>query len=298
MNSLFRGDVLAFSSIVFWSLFPVVTKLSHHTFPPLWSAFFALALSCLFFGFYALFFRHSFSVHPSDYLLFLWVILFNGICYYSLMFYGLQYTTAGNGAILSLLEVFFSYIILTFLFRYESFVATQCIGAFFILFGAFWLLFPQWSNFAVGDLFIILATIFPSFGNPHMQRLRSRYHSSVIFFWRTLFSLPLFFVFAYAIHGRLGISSVSFFDLLPFLFSGFFVLGYSKILWLDALLQSSITRAVSFIGVQPFITLLFSALLLKESITLYQLFSLPFFILGVLLIVRTRPDLASDEVEP
>ncbi len=295
---LSRGDGLAFASVVLWSLFPVITKISHHRFPPVWSACFTLALSCLFFLIYAWRFRFSLRIHPSDFSLFLRVLFFNGVLYYGCMFYGLQFTSAGNGALLSLLEVFFSYLILTFILRHESFIPVQFFGACFMLCGAAWILLPHMHLFAYGDFFIIAATPFPSFGNTHMQSLRSRYHGSVIFFWRTLLSLPFFLFFAYLLHGVPHVSSLSFFDLLPFLLSGFFVLGYSKVLWLDALLCTPITRAVSFIGLQPMIALLSSFLLLRESVTVYQLGSLPFFLLGIFFILSTRPDLGSDEVEP
>ena len=107
-----EGGLLMVVKILLWSFFPIVSILSYEYIDPLFTAGIATLFATLFFALIL-----TKNKKWSDF----WIkegwkpILIStsiiGIFSYSVYFYGLQFTTAGNASIVFLSEVFFSFLI-------------------------------------------------------------------------------------------------------------------------------------------------------------------------------------------
>ena len=68
------------------------------------------------------------------------------------------------------------------------------------------------------------------------------------------------------------------------LLNGVVIFGISKIFWVEGIHRMSVTKANALSSLNPFITLIFAWLLLKDAPTVWQLSALAPMILGVILL--------------
>ena len=286
MNESRKGDLFTLSSIALWGAFPIVSKLSLNTFPVLMTAAISTLIAAIFFGV---------TLSSRNKLKTLWghqawkeilgCTLFIGVLYYGFTFYGLAHTTAGNGSIMAMMEIFFAHLLLIFLFKKESASLTHIIGAVLMILGAIIILFPgEWTSYK-GDWIILLATIFPIAGNWYMKLARQKTSSEVIMFWRSLLGGGTLLMAALWMTSFPEISAWQ--QTWPsLLLNGLVLMGFSKLLWIEGIHRIPISRASCALPLEPVIALILAFFFLQEIPTPHQLLGLIPISIGVWLLVK------------
>lgn len=280
-----KGEVLLFFEILLWSFFPIVTILSFNSLHFAYSAAFTFLIASGFF-LAIIAYRRKWKdfLHMQSVKYILGATFFIGM-YYALVFYGLQFTTAGNSSIIMLMEVFFSFVILGIFMGKERITRLGGVGALLMAIGAFIVLFRSSLIFNRGDIFILIATAFPPIGNYLMQKARKNVSTAVVMFIRSLVSSIFMFIAGLAFldfPSAAGLNSSMAFLLV----NGLLLFGLSKIFWLEAIHRIPITKAVSLSTAAPAFTLLFAFFMLGEIPTIFQVAGLVPLIAGALLILR------------
>jgi len=280
-----KGEMIIFFESILWSLFPVITILSLKNIPPVLSLAWSTLFAAVFFGI-MMFFKNGWGELKNksamnDILLTTFML---GIVYYFLYFVGLRYTTAGNASIIALTEMFFSFLFFN-VWHKEYFSMDHIYGALLMLVGAIIVLYPNVHNFQIGDLFILSASFIAPFGNFFQRRARKQVKSETILFIRSAISAPVIFGLAY--FSKADFASVTLGKTLIFLaINGFFLLGLSKILWIEAIHRINVAKANAFNSVSPLLTLLFAWILLGDIPTKFQLLSFIPMFFGIVLLSK------------
>jgi len=287
MDNTVKGELSIISHMLLWSLFPIFTIFTFLTLPSLYSASFSTLFAALFFSI-VLAYKKKWSelLIKEAWVDIIIASFFIGVFYYGLYFIGLKFTTAGNASIASLMELFFSFLVLG-LWGKEKIYLKKVIGAVLMFIGALILLLPKASGINYGDLIIVSATIITPFGNYFMQRARKKVSSITIMFVRSFISsISLFFLalFFFPLPTFTDITSSLIF-LIP---NGIIFLGLSKILWIEGIHRIQITKANSLSTITPLFTIIFSYFLLKEVITTNQIFGAIPIIIGANLILKKK----------
>ncbi len=287
MDNTVKGELSIISHMLLWSLFPIFTIFTFLTLPSLYSASFSTLFAALFFSI-VLAYKKKWSelLIKEAWIDIIIASFFIGVFYYGLYFIGLKFTTAGNASIASLMELFFSFLVLG-VWGKEKIYLKKVIGAVLMFIGALILLLPKASGINYGDLIIVSATIITPFGNYFMQRARKKVSSITIMFVRSFISsISLFFLalFFFPLPTFTDITSSLIF-LIP---NGIIFLGLSKILWIEGIHRIQITKANSLSTITPLFTIIFSYFLLKEVITTNQIFGAIPIIIGANLILKKK----------
>lgn len=277
------------SSILFWSFFPIVSILAFASVPPLFTAGIStLIAGGAFLGALTLKKQlHFFKTCTVWAEIFLASILI-GICYYGLMFYGISKTTAGNATIFSQFEVLFTFLILNTFLKHEPLIKNHVIGAFLMILGAVIILFPRDSGLTInlGDTIIILACLFPPFGNMYAQKALKQVSSTFLMAIRSFVAGTFFLVFSFFWEAPWPTwAEVQ--PSLPFLIiNGLLLLGLAKIFFLEAIKRLPISQCISFGVAQPALTLVFAYFILTEIPTFWQLIGFIPIACGALLLLK------------
>jgi drug/metabolite transporter (DMT)-like permease len=282
-----RGIHFALLSGVIWSLFPVITTLSFTTIPALWAAAIGTAFSTIYFlGVLVVRGQWKRSVSRECRQQILTACLLIGVGYYTALYIGIHLTTPGNAAIVSLMEIFFSYLFISIIGKHEAFNARHVLGAAFMVAGSLFILVPSVTGGVhAGDVIIFFGSMLPPLGNLAMQRARKEVSAAFIMFWRSLVGSAFLMMFAYVWQGPLHFGELR--SSLPvLLLTGFVVLGFSKILWIEAIHRLPITQTLSIAAIQPILTMLFALLILGSKPQLMQFLSLPPMIIGMVLLMK------------
>lgn len=282
-----QGEAFIFSGALLWSLFPVITVLSLDSLSPAvalgWSTLFA----AVFFGIILAVKKKWRELKNTsalkDILLATGII---GILYYLLFFFGLRSTSAGNASIIALSEVFFSFLFFN-IWRKDYMPVMHIYGALFMLAGAIVVLSPNFTAFRHGDMMILLGAAIAPVGNFFQRRARRAVSSETILFVRSIVSAPIVFLAAYAWNGN--IMAIGFNKTLLYLIiNGFFLLGLSKIFWIEGILNINVTKASALSSVSPLFTLFFAWLLLHNAPTIFQMLSLALFGAGIIFLGKNK----------
>ena len=283
MNTERKGEWFVITQGILWAFFPIVTILSLKNISSILALAYATAFACLFFFFIFLYkkrFKELQSWTVWKYSLV--IALCNGILFYVLYFYGLTKTTPGNASLIGLFETFTSFLLFTIIHK-EIFKREYRIGSIFMIIGAVIILFKNFSGINTGDLFILLATCFAPMGNMYQKKLKKIASTETVLFIRTLISAPVLFLLAYFMGVTIYTGNI--YQVLPFLIlNGVIILGVSKILWVEAIHRISVTKAIALSAFTPFITLVMSWVILGQVPTIWQIISLPFLIIGMLML--------------
>ncbi len=204
---------------------------------------------------------------------------------FTLVFIGMQYTTAGNMAVIIFLQLLFSYLYFNVLGE-EKIDRLHLIGAVVMGVGALIILIPDNLTFNKGDLLILIAAAIAPFANLYQKRARNYCSSETILGFRTIVGLP--FITLLAWYFEPTVSYENFLLALPsLLFIGIFIYVISKIMWIEALHRISITKVSAMMGLVPMMTLLFAYFYLDEIPQVRQIMGIiPVLIGGYLL---TKP---------
>lgn len=202
-----------------------------------------------------------------------------------LVFIGMQYTTAGNMAVIIFLQLLFAFLYFNVLGK-EKMDTLHIVGATIMGVGALIILIPDELTFNKGDLIILLAAAIAPFANYYQKRARVYCSSETILGVRTVLGLPFILVLAWTFEPTPRHDLVQ--AALPYLFFiGTFIYVLSKIMWIEALHRISITKVSAMLGLVPMMTLIFAYYYLHEVPELRQVLGIiPVLIGGYLL---TKP---------
>ncbi|PIQ77598.1 hypothetical protein COV82_03565 [Candidatus Peregrinibacteria bacterium CG11_big_fil_rev_8_21_14_0_20_46_8] len=279
------GDLFIFAEAFLWGLFPIITILAYSALTPLYTAAISTLIAAITFALILTFQRrwHEIAI-KSVWPDILGATIIIGVFFYILVFVGLRHTSAGNASIVGLMEVFFCFVVFSLLGK-ERLSVGKKIGAACMVIGALVILLPKHTAPNLGDILILVAASFVPFGNYFAQRARKKVGSVTIMFLRSIMSFVVLLVVAY------------FFEPLPgpdvlrksFVFlaiNGLLLLGFSKLLWLEAIHRIPVTKAISLSSISPAFTLLFAFLFLDELPTVAQIAGFFPIFAGVLLLTR------------
>jgi len=287
------GELLILLSSVLWGFFPVITILTFSDVTPLYAAAISTLVSAVFFGFIVTWKKQWSFVHERRaWKGILLTSFYIGILFYGLIFVALRHTTAGNEAIMSLMEVFFSFLILGLLLKHEKLTVSHLAGGVCMVIGAAFILLPKVSGWYVGDLLVILATFFAPIGNKYTQDARKTVSSEFIMFCRSLISGSFLLLLAAFLEPEPEFSSLRH-SLGFFVANGVLFLGVSKILWIEGVHRIPITKAVSLESIYPFFTLMLAYVLLHEEVTGFQIAGLIPIVAGIFLLTAKLPRVPS-----
>ncbi|MFA6160394.1 MAG: DMT family transporter [Parcubacteria group bacterium] len=287
LNEEKKGEIIIFVEAVLWSLFPVVAILSFKTISPLLSLAWSTLFMTLFFG-VILFFKKGWQDLRNREVLkdILLATLILGIIYYLFYFIGLRYTTAGNASLIAQTEIFFSF--LFFNIWHKKYISLEHIaGAILMLFGAGIVLYPNVNNFQIGDLMILTASFIAPLGNFFQRRARRKVKSEAILFVRSLISMPVIFILAY--FAKVNFASINFDKtFLLLIINGIFLIGLSKLLWVEGIYRINVMKANALNSIAPLSTLLFAWMLIGDIPTKFQLLSFVPMFFGVILLSMNK----------
>lgn len=282
-----QGEFAAYGAALLWSFFPIVTVLTVSSLPPLYSAAMGTALSALFFACMLAWRNHWAELRTRtawrDMLL---ATFFIGIVFYALVFFGYRFTTPGNGALVSLLEILFTFVVVHLLWKHEHVVPVHALGGAFMFVGAAVILLPGRSEgWNVGDILILLATLSAPIGNIYAQRARRLVSADTLMFVRSVLSALFLFALAILLEPVPAFSAIRA-SVWLLLLNGILLLGLSKILWLEAIHRLSIAKTVALTAIEVLLTLVLAYVLLGQAITTEQALSIVPMLLGVFLLTR------------
>lgn len=191
---------------------------------------------------------------------------------FTLVFIGMQYTTAGNMAVIIFLQLLFSYLYFN-VFGKEKMDSIHLIGAVIMGTGALIILIPDDLTFNKGDLLILIAAAIAPIANLYQKRARTFCSSETILGFRTVVGLPFIALMAYFYEPV--VTYEAFLSALPYLlFIGILIYVVSKIMWIEALHRTSITKVSAMMGLVPMMTLFFAYFYLHEVPDLRQIFGI------------------------
>ncbi len=286
MNEERKGESYIIGEALLWGLFPVLTILGYSALPSLISLGLTTLFAAFFFALVLTFrgrWREIFDRGAAFDIAMTTLLI--GVVFYALFYTGLTMTSAGNAAIVSLAEAFFSFCLFN-LWHRESISSWHVVGAALMVLGAGIVLLPRAGSFHPGDLFVLLAVAISPFGNFFQRRARARISSEAILFVRSAASVPFIFFLAYLLGERLAFVAIPWILVLVFLVNGFFVFGLSKMLWIEAIRRINVVKANGLQSLAPLVTLLFAYLLLHQAPTAFQLVAFVPMAAGVYLLSR------------
>jgi drug/metabolite transporter (DMT)-like permease len=221
------------------------------------------------------------TITKIDYKNFFILGLFASGLAHFFLFLGQSYTSAVNAGFLvkitTLFTVVFAFFVINERLRRIDFIA---IAISFL--GVFLLSSEGKIIFQPGDLLIILSSLFLGFSNAFAKKLMTKHSSRTIVFWRTMFGIPILFVFALVLSNN-PISSIG-----PYVLVNGVFLGLTIIFLYKSIegIGPSLSSTLFFIS--PVFSTIFAMIFLKETITIVQLIGGAIILLGTYLIVRRK----------
>ena len=284
------GYYYIFLEILFWSWFPVVTAITVAKIPPLLASGASTFVAAIFFFFYVWTYQlwpKRISKKALRGLLISTFLI--GIVFYILVFYAAVLTQAGNINLLLMLQILFSLVLFRKV-RGESLTLIETIGCCFMLCGALLVLFPQDLNFATGDLLLLAAAFLAPFGNYFVKQARSEMSAQFIMLIRSIISGIVILICSFFIEENLPSPSLELHWAMV-LINGIFLIGLSKVFWIEALHRMPIAKVASFTTITPYISLLWIYIFFGTQPGWQQIAGGLPLIVGTVLIVRNKKSL-------
>lgn len=278
-----KGELFIFCESSLWALFPVITVLSYDNIPPLYSLAFSTLFAAIFFAIILTFKNKWYELKNisavKDILL---ATFFIGILYYLFIFIGLRYTNAGNVGIISKAEILFSFLLFN-VWKKDYLPPQHILGAVLMIIAAMIILYPNISEFRLGDIIILIAAAFPPFGNFFTRKARINVTSESIMFVRSLISCLVVFLIAIISNSSFSYTGIKN-SLIFFIINGVFLLGLSKLFWIEGIHRISVVKANAMGSISPLLTLLFAWIFLHNIPTIWQISSFIPMFFGIILL--------------
>jgi len=285
MTNYNKGLLYNTYAALLWALFPIISIASFSNINPIFSAGISTFFASIFFTFWLIKKKKVNELKNKEGWKYLLLTAFTiGVLFYGLVFYGMSMTTAGNSSIILLMEVFFSFVILN-IWKKEQSTIPHIIGAILMLAGCLLILFPGKIDFNFGDLIILFASAIPPIGNHYQRMARKHVSSTTIMFVRSVIGSISFIIIASFFYSAPSLVDINT-AILPLLFNGLFIMGLSKLFWVEAIHRIPITVAAAFGTISPLFTLGFAYMFLGDIPTIWQLYSIIPMIAGVYLLAR------------
>jgi len=281
-----KGEIYMLLLSVLESLFPIFSLFSMALVGAIYSYAFSIVIAALIFISLVLYKRkfHELLKPEARKDLLLTAFFINGL--FLLVFYGLQFTTAGNMAVIIFLQLLFAYLYFNVIGK-EPLSKLHTIGAIVMGIGAIDILLPDTLAFNKGDLIILLGAAIAPFANLYQKRARSFVSSESILAFRNLVAIPFVFGIAYLVEPTPSLENFT--SALPYIFAiGILVLGVSKVLYIEALHRISITKVSAMLALIPLFTLIFAYFILSELPSLRQILGIIPILIGGYLITKPQ----------
>ncbi len=283
-----KGELLILVQAFLWGSFPIFTKVTTESIP----LFVSLAMTTIFtlplFIFLLLYRGKSKEIFNPQVLKDATLSgIFIGFGYYFFMFYGIQQTSASSAAIIGQLEVVTSLIFFN-LINKEYISKKYVYGIFLMLAGGFFILSPNFTGIRIGDISILVAICLAPLGNFFQRRARGVASAEAVLLVRSFVASVCCLSVALYISG-IGSFYFSLREWMFLFLNGAVAFGLSKILWLEGIYRIGVAKANAINILSLLIAIFFSFLYLKEKLTLMQLLSVPFMIIGLYLLTRPLP---------
>ncbi len=279
-----KGELFAVALCFFEGLFPIWSIIAVKKIGSIHTYFGSLIFAVFFFGFLVFIKKKFKELFDKNALKDLLLTSFLITLMFVLIYVGLSFTTASNMSVILLLQIFFSYLYFN-VFGKEKMDFVHSVGVFLMGCGALIVLFPGEFKVNLGDIFILIAAMIAPIANFYQKRAREIVSSEAVLLFRSSFALLVLFVLALLFERSVSLKEYK--EVLLYLFlSGFFVLGVSKIFWLEALHRISITKLSAMASLIPLFTLIFAYFILNETPTSLQLFGAFLIIIGSIFITR------------
>lgn len=282
-----KGELLLFLEIIIWSTLPIISKFSFSNVSPIISASFSSFFAGIFFLFIFVYQKRWKELNNN----FDWknVILLSLTLTltFSFLFVGTKNTTAGNVAILSQLEVFFTFLIFSLLFCQEKILSRHILGAIFMIFGVLIVYYSKDFSLNFGDIFVIISVFFGAFCSLFARKALAK--TSVISVMTARSFLLGIFLFILATFLKQTPTFLDFQKSLPYLLlNGFLIFGISRMIFYKVITIIPVTKAISLKAIYPLFTLIFSYFFLAEVPTFWQVTSIIPFFIGTFLLTRKK----------
>jgi len=283
-----KGELFIAAGGVLWSIFPIITALSLAGTAPLVSLGWTTLLAGIFFA--ALIAKRKKWGELKNrtalgYMV--WISLFIGL-YYGFLFFGLQFTSPGNASLISLTEVFYSFLLFNVWHR-QYFAKRYILGALLMLLGAAIVLLPNAQRINPGDMLILAGTAMAPLGNYFQQKARKEISSETMMFLRSIMHAPVILFLAYLLGNSISPAALRS-VWVAVAINGFVLFGLSKIFWIEGIHRISVTKADAMCGFEPLLTLLLAWLILGTAPTGFQLVSFVPLFFGMLLLTYRRKE--------
>ncbi len=282
-----QGELLIVGEGLIWAFFPVIAKLTYASLSPLYTAGISALFAALFFITLSLFQGKVSEWHIKEsYKPILLSTFCIGILFYGLMFIGVQYTSAGNVALLAPLQIFFTILILR-IWNKEKMSRAQVTGSVLMILGVLFILMQNGFSPKRGDILVIIAAMIPPIGNYYAKEARKYVSSSTLLVWRNLIAGVFFLVIAsifFPIPSFKNLENSFFFLSI----NGFLLFGLSKLMWVEGIHRILIGKAISLSSIGSGFSLVYAFLFLKEIPTVWQIAGLIAIIAGVYFLTRNK----------
>ncbi len=200
------------------------------------------------------------------------------------VFWGMQYTTAGNMSVIIFMQVLFSYLYFN-VFGDEKMHLSHTIGAVIMGVGALIILVPDDMAFNKGDVLIMIGAAIAPIANYYSKKTRTFCSSETILGFRTMLAFPVIMIVAWILEPAVSVEDMV--KASPYvLVIGFLIFGLSKIFWMEALHRIDITKLSALLAIIPMITMFFAYLYLDEVPEFRQILGVIPVLLGGYIVTR------------
>lgn len=280
------GEIYIILHSILWGIFPVFVIFSYQNLGPITSSAFGTLFSGIFFAIFMSIGKNwSDLKNPKLWHHIFWITLCIGIIFYSLYYLGLKASNPGNVSLISLFEIFTSFLIFQ-IWKKNKLTRPHLFGAGLMLLGSIIILYRSFTGFNYGDWLIILACFVAPYGNYNAKQARKIASSNSIMFARSVLSFPFLLLLAHLTQENIMLESIIS-SIWQLFLIGFIVLGFAKILWLEGIHKIDPTKAlVISSSISVFITLLSAFFLLHQNPSTEQLLALPLMLAGLWLITK------------
>ncbi len=282
MNNERRGIVYAWIFAMLEGLFPIFSVFILRQVGALYAYLFSIIVAMvLFLGYLAFKHKlHELFERAALFDLLMTALLINLM--FVLIFLGLRYTTAGNMSVIIIMQLLFAYLYFNVLGS-ERLGLLPTIGAFLMGIGGVIVVVPEHFSVNRGDLLVLAAAAVAPIANVYQKRARTYVSAETILAFRNTVAIPILLLLAWFFEKPL--SQTLLIDALPWiLLNGVLVFTLAKILWIEALRFTSITKLSAMVSLIPVFTLLFAWVILGEVPTPRQLAGIVPVIVGSVLI--------------
>ncbi len=221
-----------------------------------------------------------------DWKNFLGMFVFINVLFYGFYLYGNLITSAGSTSIMSLTQIFSTFLILGLL-KYEKFTFQTVFGAFLMIIGAIFVLWKKDFGFDLGALIVCFSFFFTPIGNLFQKRLRANVSSATFLFYRNI-CVFLFFGILFFIFDKPEFEtqySLNYWLIFLALY-GFFFWFLEKQLWTETMHRMPLTKASLLMVLAPPMTLVFAYFVLNEVPNFMQLMGFTPIAMGAYLVLQ------------